>query len=99
VLLKPSSDYTIPGSADLTSNYTLIGSISLSGQPSQFCTFKSAGPASIGSVGAMAVAGFDLPIVIDKKPTMLSMFQEMQSQINDLKEQLFYLRNSNDSSN
>jgi len=99
VLLKPSSDYTIPGAADLTSSYTLIGSTSLSGQPSQFCTFKSAGPASIGSVGAMAVAGYDLPVVIDKKPTMLSMFQEMQSQINDLKEQLFYLRNSNDSSN
>lgn len=99
VLLKPSSDYTIPGAGDLSSTYTLIGGTSLNGQPSQFCNFKSAGPASVGSVGAMAVAGFDLPIVIDKKPTMLSMFQEMQSQINDLKEQLFYLRNSNDSSN
>jgi len=99
VLLRASSDYTIPGSNDLVSNYTLVGGQSISGQPSQFCTFKSAGPASMGSVGAMAVAGYDLPIVIDKKPTMLTMFQEMQSQINQLQEQLFYLRNSNDSGN
>jgi hypothetical protein len=98
-LLRPTSDYSIPGGGDLASNYTLLGGQNLSGQPTQFCTFNSSGPASMGSVGAMAVAGYDLPVVIDHKPTMLDMFQEMQSQINGLNEQLFYLRNQNVSSN
>ena len=87
-LLKPSSDYTIPGSADLSYNYTSSGFLSYSGQPTQYCSFKSAGSASSFGLGSMGVLGYDMPVEIEKKPTIRDMFLEMQAQIDELKTQL-----------
>jgi hypothetical protein len=87
-LLKPSADYTIPGSGDASYNYTSSGFLSYSGQPTQFCSFKSAGSASSFGLGSQGVLGYDMPVVIEKKPTIRDMFLEMQAQINDLKNQL-----------
>jgi len=93
VHLKPTTDYTIPGASDIASNYNIVGGSGLSGQPSQFMTIKSAGPAAVGSVGSMGVLGMDQPVVIDQKPTMLDMFKQMQDQIHNLQAELFYIRN------
>lgn len=87
-LLRPSSDYTIPGSGDLSYNYTSSGFLSYSGQPSQFCSFKSAGSASSFGLGSQGVLGYDMPVEIPKKPTIRDMFLEMQAQIDDLRNQL-----------
>jgi len=87
-LLKPSADYTIPGSGDASYNYTSSGFLSYSGQPTQFCSFKSAGSASSFGLGSQGVLGYDMPVVIEKKPTIRDMFLEMQAQIDDLKNQL-----------
>jgi hypothetical protein len=87
-LLKPSSDYTIPGSSDTSYNYTSSGFLSYSGQPSQFCSFNSAGSASSFGLGSMGVLGYDMPVEIEKKPTIKDMFLEMQAQIDELKLQL-----------
>lgn len=87
-LLKPSTDYTISGTGDLTYNYSSVGFLSFSGQPTQFCTFKSAGSASSFGLGSMGVLGYDMPVVIEKKPTIKDMFLEMQAQIDELKAQL-----------
>jgi hypothetical protein len=87
-LLKPSSDYTIPGSGDLSYNYTSSGFLSFSGQPTQFCSFKSAGSASSFGLGSAGTLGYDIPIEIEKKPTIRDMFLEMQAQIDELKAQL-----------
>jgi hypothetical protein len=87
-LLRPSSDYTIPGSGDLSYNYTSSGFLSYSGQPSQFCSFKSAGSASSFGLGSQGVLGYDMPVEIQKKPTIRDMFLEMQAQIDDLRNQL-----------
>jgi hypothetical protein len=87
-LLRPSSDYTIPGAADLSYNYISSGFLSYSGQPTQYCSFKSAGSASSFGLGSMGVLGYDMPVEIQKKPTIRDMFLEMQAQIDDLKNQL-----------
>lgn len=87
-LLKPSTDYTISGSGDLSYNYTSVGFLSFTGQPSQFCSFKSAGSASSFGLGSAGTLGYDMPIEIEKKPTIKDMFLEMQAQIDDLKAQL-----------
>lgn len=87
-LLKPSTDYTIPGSGDLSYNYTSSGFLSYSGQPSQFCSFNSAGSASSFGLGSAGTLGYDIPVEIEKKPTIKDMFLEMQKQIDDLKYQL-----------
>lgn len=87
-LLKPSTDYTISGTGDLSYNYTSVGFLSFTGQPSQFCSFKSAGSASSFGLGSAGTLGYDIPIEIPKKPTIKDMFLEMQAQIDDLKAQL-----------
>lgn len=87
-LLRPGTDYTISGSGSLSYNYTSVGFLSYSGQPSQFCTFNSAGEASASSLSSAGVLGYDIPIEIEKKPTILEMFQEMQAQIDELKHKL-----------
>lgn len=87
-LLKPSTDYTIPGSGDLSYNYTSSGFLSYSGQPTQFCSFNSVGSASSFGLGSQGVLGYDMPVEIPKKPTIRDMFLEMQAQIDDLRNQL-----------
>jgi hypothetical protein len=87
-LMKPTSDYTVPGAGDLSYNYTSVGFLSYSGQPTQFCSFKSAGSASSFGLGSMGVLGYDMPVEIEKKPTIRDMFFEMQAQIDELKLQL-----------
>jgi hypothetical protein len=87
-LLRPSSDYTIPGATDTSFNYTSIGFLGFSGQPSQFCSFNSAGSASSFGLGSQGVLGYDMPVEIEKKPTIKDMFLEMQKQIDDLRSQL-----------
>lgn len=92
VLLKPTSDYTVPGSGSLSYNLTSVGWLSYTGQPVQFCTFNSSGPAVVGGVGADGVKGCDLPIEIERKPTMLDMFKQMQKQINKLQREVKLLK-------
>jgi hypothetical protein len=87
-LMKPTADYTVPGSGDLSYNYTSSGFLSYSGQPTQFCSFKSAGSASSFGLGSMGVLGYDMPVEIEKKLTIRDMFLEMQAQIDELKTQL-----------
>ena len=87
-LLKPSSDYTIPGSGSTSYNYTSSGFLSYSGQPTQFCSFNSAGSASSFGLGSAGTLGYDMPVEIEKKLTIRDMFLEMQAQIDELKEQL-----------
>jgi hypothetical protein len=87
-LMKPTADYTVPGSGDLSYNYTSSGFLSYSGQPTQFCSFKSAGSASSFGLGSMGVLGYDMPVEIEKKLTIRDMFLEMQAQIDELKLQL-----------
>jgi hypothetical protein len=87
-LLKPSTDYTISGTGDLSYNYTSVGFLSYTGQPSQYCSFKSAGSASSFGLGSAGTLGYDIPIEIPKKPTIKDMFLEMQAQIDELKAQL-----------
>ena len=87
-LMRPTSDYTVPGAGDLSYNYTSVGFLSYSGQPTQFCSFKSAGSASSFGLGSMGVLGYDMPVEIEKKPTIRDMFFEMQAQIDELKLQL-----------
>ena len=86
--MKPSSDYTIPGAADTSYNYTSSGFLSYSGQPTQFCSFNSVGSASSFGLGSAGTLGYDMPVVIEKKPTIKEMFLEMQKQIDDLRLQL-----------
>ena len=87
-LLRPTSDYTVPGSGDLSFNYTSVGFLSFSGQPTQYCSFNSSGSASSFGLGSMGVLGYDMPVEIEKKPTIRDMFLEMQAQIDELKLQL-----------
>lgn len=84
-LLRPGTDYTVPGTNNLMYNFTSIGFASLSGQPVQFCTFNSSGEASTSSLSSAGVLGYDIPIEIERKPTILEMFKEMQAQIDELK--------------
>lgn len=92
VLLRPGNDYTMPGSGALTYNYTLIGALSFSGQPSQYVSFNSSGEASASSLSSAGVLGMDFPVVIENPPTILEMFKDMQKQINSLKKQVKQLK-------
>lgn len=87
-LMRPGTDYTVPGSGDTSYNYTSVGFLSYSGQPSQFCSFNSAGEASTSSISAAGVLGMDMPIVIEQKKSIKDMFMEMQAQIDYLKAKL-----------
>lgn len=91
-LLRPTNDYTVPGSGALSYNFTSSGFLSYSGQPVQFCTFNSAGEASTSSLSSAGVIGYDIPIEIQREKTILEMFQDMQKQINSLKKQVRILK-------
>jgi hypothetical protein len=93
-LLRPGTDYTMPGASALTYNYTIIGAASFSGQPSQYLSFNSAGEASASSLSSAAVLGMDYPVVIEQEPTINDMFKDMQKQINLLKKQIKQLKGS-----
>lgn len=92
VLLRPSSDYTIPGAGTLPYNYTLIGGLGYTGQPSQFCSFNSSGEASVSSLSSAGVKGMDMPVFIEHEPTMLEMFNGMKKEINKLKKEVKLLK-------
>jgi len=87
-LLRPGSDYTIPGSGTTSYNYTIIGALSYSGQPTQYCSFNSSGEASVSSMGSAGVLGYDIPVEIVNPPTIKDMFNKMQKEINSLKRQV-----------
>lgn len=91
-LLKPGTDYTMPGAALLITNYTLVGALSFSGQPSQFISFKSSGQASASSISAAGVLGMDMPFEIEHPPTIQDMFNEMQKEIELLKSEISLLK-------
>ena len=88
MLLRPGTDYTMPGAGTTTYNYTIIGAASYSGQPSQYCSFNSAGEASVSSIGSAGVLGYDVPIEIEPPLTIQQMFTKMQKEINFLKKQV-----------
>jgi len=90
-LLRPTDDYTM-ASGSLLYNYTSVGFLSYSDQPTQFITFNSSGEASTSSVSAAGVIGFDIPIEIQQEPTIKEMFMEMQKQINRLKKEVKALK-------
>jgi hypothetical protein len=90
-LLRPTDDYTM-ASGTLLYNYTSVGFLSYSDQPTQFITFNSSGEASTSSVSAAGVIGFDIPIEIQQEPTIKEMFMEMQKQINRLKKEVKALK-------
>jgi hypothetical protein len=92
VLLKPTSDYSIPGASDLVYNAELIGVLDYAGQPAQYASFVSAGPASVGSLSSAGVLGFDVPIEIEKKTTIKDMFLELQFQIEELQQEVKRLK-------
>lgn len=92
VLVKPTSDYTISGSGATSYNLTSIGWANFSGQPVQYCSFNSSGPAVVGGVGSDGVKGIDMPVEIERAPTMLDMFNKMQKQIDRLQKEVRYLK-------
>ena len=91
-LLKPGTDYTVPGSGTLSYNLTLIGALSFSGQPVQFIAFNKAGEASASSGGAAGVLGMDMPFQLEHKPSMMELFQDMQKQLETLKSEIEMLK-------
>jgi hypothetical protein len=91
-LLRPGTDYTMAGSSALVYSYTLIGGLSFSGQPSQFISFNSSGEASTSSLSSAGVLGMDFPVVIEREPSMLEMFNEMKKEINKLKREINKLK-------
>lgn len=91
-LLRPGTDYTVPGSGVLSYNFTSVGFLNLSGQPLQFASFASSGEASTSSLSAAGVVGMDMPVEIKREKTILEMFQDMQKQINSLKKQVKTLK-------
>lgn len=92
VLLKPGSDYTIPGTGTLSYTFTLIGALSFSGQPAQFIAFNKAGEASASSGGAAGVLGMDMPFELEYKPSMRELFADMQKQLETLKSEIEMLK-------
>ena len=91
-LLRPGTDYTVPGSGSLSYNFTSVGFLSFTGQPVQFMTFNSSGEASASSLSSAGVLGYDFPVVIENPPTIMEMFKDMQKQINKLKKELKTLK-------
>lgn len=91
-LLRPGTDYTVPGSGVLSYNFTSVGFSNFSAQPVQFAAFNSAGEASTSSLSSAGVIGIDMPVEIKREKTILEMFQEMQKQINSLKKQVKTLK-------
>ena len=91
-LLRPGTDYTMPGSGALTFNFTLIGGLSFSGQPAQFISFNSSGEASSSSLSSAGVLGMDFPVVIETPKTIMEMFNEMKKEINKLKREVKRLK-------
>lgn len=91
-LLRPGTDYTMTGSSALLFNYTLVGGLSFSGQPSQFISFNSSGEASASSLSSAGVLGMDMPVVIEKPMTMMEMFSAMQKELNKLKREVNKLK-------
>jgi hypothetical protein len=91
-LLKPSTDYTIPGASALSYTLTLIGSLSFSGQPVQFIAFNKAGEASASSISAAGVLGMDMPFQLEYKPSMRELFNDMQKQLESLKSEIEMLK-------
>ena len=92
VLLKPGTNYTMPGAAELIFSYTLIGGLTFSGQPSQFISFKKAGEASASSLSSAAVLGMDMPFEVEYKPTMRDLFSNMEKELERLKSEIEILK-------
>jgi hypothetical protein len=92
VLLKPGTDYTMSGVAELIFSYTLIGGLTFSGQPSQFISFKKSGEASASSLSSAAVLGMDMPFEIEHKPSMRELFSDMQKELERLKSEIDILK-------
>jgi hypothetical protein len=91
-LLKPGTDYTIPGSSALSFVFTIIGALSFSGQSAQFIAFNKAGEASASSGGAAGVLGMDMPYQVEYKPSMRELFNDMQKQLESLKSEIEMLK-------
>lgn len=91
-LLKPGTDYTVPGSGALSYNFTLVGALSFSGQPAQFISFNKAGEASASSGGAAGVLGMDMPYVIEHEPSMMDLFNDMKKELESLKSEIEMLK-------
>ena len=91
-LLKPGTDYTIPGSGALSYNFTSVGALSFSGQPAQFVAFNKAGEASASSGGAAGVLGMDMPYFIEYEPTMMDLYNDMKKEIKGLKSEIEMLK-------
>jgi hypothetical protein len=91
-LLKPGTDYTIPGSGSLSYTITLVGSLSFSGQPVQFIAFNKIGEASASSGGSAGVLGMDMPFQLEYKPSMRELFSDMQKQLESLKSEIEMLK-------
>ena len=91
-LLKPGTDYTIPGSGALSYNFTIVGALSFSGQPAQFVSFNKAGEASASSGGSAAVLGMDMPFVLEHEPTMMDLYNDMKKELKALKSEIEMLK-------
>jgi hypothetical protein len=91
-LLKPGTDYTMPGAASLIYNFTIIGALSFSGQPAQFIAFNKAGEASASSGGSAGVLGMDMPFQLEYKPSMRELFNDLQKQLESLKSEIEMLK-------
>ena len=91
-LLKPSTDYTIPGAGTLSYALVLIGSLSFSGQPVQFIAFNKTGEASASSISAAGVLGMDMPFQLEYKPSMRELFSDMQKKLESLKSEIEMLK-------
>jgi hypothetical protein len=91
-LLRPGTDYTMPGSGALLFNFTLVGGLSFSNQPAQFMSFNSSGEASASSLSSAGVIGMDFPVVIEKEKTMMDLYNEMKKEINKLKREVKLLK-------
>ena len=91
-LLKPGTDYTIPGSGALSYNFTIVGALSFSGQPAQFISFNKAGEASASSGGSAAVLGMDMPFVLEYEPSMMDLYNDMKKELESLKSEIEMLK-------